>query len=91
LLVISARTGHYALMSEEQETVPVGWHWGSRAYKNHGGDAEWLLREAQRRAVQIRDLGVAPGAVMLCDVLNSLQSALGYESVDVITFWSEFE
>jgi hypothetical protein len=31
---------------------------------------------------------VTPAAVMLVDVLNMLDDALGYEQVDTATFWS---
>jgi hypothetical protein len=78
-------------MAEKQDAAPMGWNWGSRAYKNHAGDSEWLMREALRRAIDIRDQGVTTRAAMLVDVLHSLQSALGIESVDAITFWSKFE
>jgi len=49
------------------------------------------MREALRRAIDIRDQGVTTRAVMLVDVLQSLQSALGIDSVDAFSFWSEFE
>jgi hypothetical protein len=78
-------------MAENQDDAPIGWNWGSRAYENHAGDREWLMREALRRAIDIRDQGVTTRAVMLVNVLQSLQSALGIESVDAISFWSEFE
>ena len=78
-------------MAEKQDDEPMSWTWGSRAYKSHEGEPEWLMREALRRAIDIRDQGVTPRAVMLVDVLHLLQSALGIESVDVITFWGESE
>ena len=54
-----------------------GWRWEQRSYRDHAGDVEWLAREALRRAVDIRDQGVTPRAVMLVDVLNLLKDALG--------------
>jgi hypothetical protein len=72
----------------------IGWSYGNRSYKNHAGDAEWLMREALRRAIDIRDRGDEPvGArpVMLVDVLNALEGTLGFEDVDTIALWSEAE
>jgi hypothetical protein len=69
----------------EQE---LGWAWHRQSYQDHAGDAEWLLRDAQRRAIHIRDQGITPEAVMLVAVLNLLQEALGVEQVDIVTFWS---
>jgi hypothetical protein len=53
-----------------------GWDFHSRAYKDHAGDARWLMKEALRRGVDIRDrrLGARTEVV---DVLNMLSDALG--------------
>jgi hypothetical protein len=87
--------GQYACMAE-QGAVPTGWNWAYRSYKNHAGDAEWLMREALRRAIDIRDISadgesLSARPLMLVDVLHALRSALDFEDVDTITFWSEFD
>ena len=74
------------------------WDWNNSNYRNHAGDAAWLLRDALRRAVDIRD-AVASGelpsgrAVMLVDVLNSLKDAIGIDPRDTGAdwLWSETE
>ena len=60
------------------------WNYGNREWRERTGDPEWLMREALRRAVELRDktegerLGARP--VMLVDVLNALNVALGYKT-----------
>jgi hypothetical protein len=56
-----------------------GWVYNSMAYKQHVGDVEWLMKEALRRAVDIRDQGSGRGT-MLVDVLNMLSDALGHDT-----------
>jgi hypothetical protein len=63
-------------------TYVTAWTWANRNYRNHPGDVDWLMREALRRAVDIRDRGSEPLAgrpVMLVDVLNALKDALGFD------------
>lgn len=60
------------------------WDWGNRNYKNHRGEAEWLLREAMRRAIDIRDVAgsgeqVSGRPAKLVDVLNALKDAMGFD------------
>jgi hypothetical protein len=70
-----------------------GWTYGNRLYKERGENPEWLMREALRRAVEIRDkradmsLGSRP--VMLVDVLNALSYALGYDTYSGL--WSGWQ
>jgi hypothetical protein len=64
-------------MGEERGVSTPGWNRGSVSSRERRGDAEWLMREARRRAVDIRDQGVTPRAVMLVDVLNLLKDAIG--------------
>jgi len=59
------------------EVNEFGWRWANLNYRAHHGDVEWLMREALRRAVDIRDQGVTNRAVMLVDVLNLLKDAIG--------------
>jgi len=75
-------------VEEDQVEEPSSWSWGSVAYRDHAGDAQWLLSEAKRKAIYIRDQGVTPAAVMVVDVLNMLQDALGFEHVDTTAVWS---
>jgi hypothetical protein len=56
-----------------------GWGYHSMAYKQHVGDAEWLMKEALRRAVDIREQRTGRGT-MLVDVLNMLSDALGHDT-----------
>jgi hypothetical protein len=56
-----------------------GWDYHSMAYRQHVGDAEWLMKEAPRRAVDIREQGTGRGT-MLVDVLNMLSDALGHDT-----------
>jgi hypothetical protein len=56
-----------------------GWDHHSRAYKDHAGDAQWLMKEALRRAVDIRDRGGGAGTELV-DVLNMLSDAFGYDT-----------
>jgi hypothetical protein len=83
-----ALRGQSVPVATDRVEEPRGWTWGSLDYRKHAGDAEWLLREAQRKAIYIRDQGVTAAAAMVVDVLNMLQEALGFESVDSVTFWS---
>jgi hypothetical protein len=82
------QSGQSVCVAADEPVGSRGWSWGSLDYRNHAGDAEWLLREAQRKAMYIRDEGVSPAAVMVVDVLNMLEDALGFEPVDDVTFWS---
>ena len=75
-------------VEDDRGEEPLVWSWASLAYRDHAGDAEWLLSEAQRKAIYIRNQGVTPAAVMVVDVLNMLQDALGFESVDTTEVWS---
>jgi hypothetical protein len=59
------------------EANEFGWRWANLNYRDHEGDVAWLMREALRRAIDIRDLGVTTRAVMLVDVLNLLKDAIG--------------
>jgi hypothetical protein len=78
---------------DEQASDLNGWTYGNQLYKERRDDPEWLMREALRRAVDLRDK--LPGAnlgsrkVMLVDVLNSLSDALGYETY--ASLWSDWE
>lgn len=69
------------------------WNYGDPRWREHAGDPQWLMREALRRAVDLRDRGidspVGPRPVMLVDVLNALSHALGYETSGNI--WSDFD
>jgi hypothetical protein len=68
---------------ESQAAYMQGWQYGNRLYRERNDDAAWLMREALRRAVDIRDkrAGMSLGArpVMLVDVLNALCTALGHD------------
>jgi hypothetical protein len=66
-------------MNERAGYETHGWQYHNRLYKEHAGDPEWLVKEALRRAVDIRDQGTGRGT-MLVDVLNMLSDALGYET-----------
>ena len=69
---------------ESQADYMHGWHYGNRLYKERNDDAAWLMREALRRAVDIRDrppsMGLGARPVMLVDVLNALSTALAYDT-----------
>jgi hypothetical protein len=80
-------------MAEERGVSTPGWDWGSLSSRERQGDTEWLMREALRRAVDIRDQGVTPRAVMLVDVLNLLKSAIGLpaEANGVGWLWADTE
>jgi hypothetical protein len=76
----------------------TAWSWGDRNFHNHSGDTEWLLREALRRAVDIRDVDatqtpLAARPVILVDVLNALKRAMGFDAgTDGADWlWSETE
>ena len=56
-----------------------GWDYHSRVYKDHAGDARWLMKEALRRAVDIRDRRTNAGTELV-DLLNLLSDALGYDT-----------
>jgi hypothetical protein len=40
---------------ESQAAYMNGWQYGNRLYKERSDDPAWLMREALRRAVDIRD------------------------------------
>ena len=69
------------------------WHYGSRLFEEREDDPRWLIREAMRRAVDIRDkvddepLGAR--GVMLVEVLNALSDSLGYDTYGDI--WSDWD
>ena len=70
------RIGQYAFVTS--------WDWANRNYKKHPNDAEWLLREALRRAIDIRDVSgsgepVSGRPAKLVDVLNALKDAMGLD------------
>ena len=74
------------------------WNHHNGNYKNHLGDAEWLMRDALRRAVDIRDAAangesVSGRPVMLVSVLNSLKDAIGMdgEATGADWLWSDTE
>ncbi len=77
----------------DQATYMNGWTYGNRLYKERGDDPEWLMREALRRAVDLRDKlpGMSLGSrrVMLVDVLNALSDALGYDTY--ASLWSDWD
>ena len=66
-------------MTDDWGYDTYGWQYDSRSYKDHAGDAQWLMKEALRRAVDIREQGTGRGT-MLVDVLNMLSDALGYDT-----------
>jgi hypothetical protein len=70
-----------------------GWQYGNQLYKERSDDPAWLMREALRRAVDIRDkrAGMSLGArpVLLVDVLNALSTALGYDTNG--SLWSDWD
>ena len=66
-------------MDNQTDDPRHGWNEHNRFYKERADDPEWLLREALRRAVDIRDEGIGKGT-MLVSVLNLLSDALGYET-----------
>jgi hypothetical protein len=66
-------------MNEGASYDTHGWQYHSRLYKEHAHDPEWLMKEALRRAVDIRDQGTDRG-MELVDVLNMLSDALGYDT-----------
>jgi hypothetical protein len=69
-----------------------GWTFHSMAYRRHVGDAEWLMKEALRRAVDIRD-GRTNAGTELVDVLNLLKDAMGFppEASGAAWLWSDAE
>jgi hypothetical protein len=76
----------------------AAWNWANRNYRNHSGDTEWLMREALRRAVDIRDVAasrepLSTRPVMLVDVLNALKDAMGFDTKanGPAWLWSETE
>lgn len=68
-----------------------GWDYGKRDFVDHLDDPQWLMREALRRAVDIRDKHdgerLAGRQVMLVDVLNALSESLGFDTDGDL--WSE--
>jgi hypothetical protein len=66
-------------MNNDADDDTYGWGYHSRAYKDHAGDAQWLMREALLRGVDIRDHSRGAGTELV-DVLNMLSDALGYDT-----------
>jgi hypothetical protein len=76
----------------------TAWDHNNRSYSKHWGDAEWLMREALRRAVDLRDAvangeSVSGRPVMLVAVLNCLKDAIGMgaDATGADWLWSETE
>ena len=71
------------------EPFPVGpWRWEDLRWRERmGGEAAELLREAVRRAVDIRDwsegTGLTSRAVFLVEVLDSLCASLEVDTADL--------
>ncbi len=71
------------------ESFPAGpWRWEDLRWRDRmGGDTTQLVREAVRRAVDIRDwsdgTGLTSRAVFLVEVLNSLCAALEVDTADL--------
>ena len=81
-----------------QDDFVNGWYWANQNYKHHAGDGDWLIREALRRAVDIRDrwadgeeLSARP--LMMVDVLNMLKDAIGLppEATGAEWLWDDIE
>ena len=61
------------------------WKWSDRAWRERvESNPEELIKEALRRAVDIRDQGFTPRAVALVDVLNALCALM---KIDVENLW----
>ncbi len=71
------------------EPFPAGpWRWEDLRWKERtGDDATELVREAVRRAVDVRDwsegTGLTARAVFLVDVLNELCATLDVDTADL--------
>jgi len=61
------------------------WEWHDQGWLDRTrSDPRELIKEALRRAVDIRDLGVTNRAVMLVDVLNAACKTMG---IDTENLW----
>lgn len=67
-------------MEEQPGYETHGWTEHSRLYAERGNDPEWLMKEALRRAVDVRDTDRSGKGTMLVAVLNLLSDALGYDT-----------
>jgi hypothetical protein len=87
------RIGQSVGMEEHPTDERNGWQYASRLYEQRSGDPEWLMKEALRRAVDIRDLGEGTDrggrSVVLVAVLNALSNALGYDTYSGL--WSDWD
>jgi hypothetical protein len=68
------------------------WSHHNSNYKKHLGDAEWLMRDALRRAVDMRDTAakgesLSGRGVMLVAVLNALKDAIGMDAGATGAHW----
>ena len=67
----------YACMNDDWGHDTYGWNTTVAVYKDHAGDAQWLMKEALRRAVDIRGSRHQRRDTNSVDVLNMLSDALG--------------
>ena len=90
---VDEESGDERAFLEMQAVDMNGWQYGNQLYKERSDDPAWLMRSSElRRAVDIRDkrAGMSLGArpVMLVDVLNTLSTALDYDTYG--SLWSDW-